>query len=199
MGEVGRHCSQAWLSMQRDGLKKSFVKMRRGWFGLETYPFRAISRKYQLVHSGTKWPLGDTKLFWAFCFSPDPALSVVRPRVTQSLSCSYFVCNKNTTAVPERKRKRNGQKEHSASLKDEESVFWHFVDGRCDLIIYFFSHFPVRGVSKQLQLTRVNIHYAHVQRNSCGKRCTIVHCPHTLTPHDRTVFLVTCPLIFQYG
>lgn len=49
-------------------------------------------------------PLGTQSYSEPCAFPPDPVLLVVGPWVTQSLSCSYFLCNTNSTAVPKSDR-----------------------------------------------------------------------------------------------
>lgn len=140
MEEVGRHRSQAWLSMQWDGLKTPLLRWEEaglGWkhihFGLYLENISAGTQRNQMAPWGHKAILSHV-LFPRPCALGGSALGH-----TVSVLQLFCMQQKHHSCT---KVREMDTKEHSASLKDEGSVFWHFVDDRCDLIIFFFCWFP---------------------------------------------------------
>lgn len=96
--------------------------MGRGWFGMETDPFQSISRNYICFYTAyPNGPSGTQKLFWAMLFPQ--TLWWFGPGSHSLCLAAIFYATK-TPQLYESKRDR--QKEHSASLKNKESIFLRF-------------------------------------------------------------------------
>lgn len=121
-------------------------------------------------------PLGTQSYSEPCAFSPDPVLLVVGPWVTQSLSCSYFLCNTNSAAVPKSDRWTKRMFSHlerqricCLTLVDSDSllviwctsIYWIFLF--CFVFLLIF-HFGFGWFSKQFNQTWVNFCSVQVQR-----------------------------------
>lgn len=188
------------LSTYWDGLKTHPLRWEEAGFGWKRIHFSLYLEIISVSTQHNQMAPQGRKAILSHAFSPDPVLSVVRPWVTQSLSCSYFLCNKNTTAVPKLERSTKGT---CSQLKKQGLRFLRFCGRPLGLslselmFIYslLISQFVV-SASRSSRLESISI--------MCWSRGTLVgNCAQlsiVLTPHDRTVYLVTwSPPIPQYG